>query len=282
MRWWRIDAAYGGERFDVHIFSPRQARPPLQDDRLFPRRRCRGLHTSLPPNRASNGPGFHRRHPGLRRRGGGPSAGRSTRGHIERAPTIASAPPSIDPRRDRLVQIAKDLSRSVDYLQTRGDIDPDRLAYFGFSWGAMLGPVMTAAEPRFQAAVLLAGGYRPCSAHARGRALPVRPVHAHPDPHDQRPPRPGLLPRMASTAAVPGPGHEGQDARPPGRGPRPSGGGDGRPGAPMADGHIPWISRRDGARTPGPRLLAAPGRWTTSSACTPARRGNSRRGRSRR
>jgi predicted esterase len=62
--------------------------------------------------------------------------------------------------RDRYVQIAKDLSRSVDYLQSREDLDRHRLAYCGFSWGAMLGPLMTVVEPRFRAAVLIAGGYR--------------------------------------------------------------------------------------------------------------------------
>ena len=40
---------------------------------------------------------------------------------------------------------------------TREDIDGERLAFYGLSWGGILGPVMTAIEPRFKASVLLAG-----------------------------------------------------------------------------------------------------------------------------
>jgi dienelactone hydrolase len=60
--------------------------------------------------------------------------------------------------RDHYIRVVKDLSRTVDYLQTRQDIDSGRLAYIGCSWGAMMGPVMVVLEPRFKAAALVAGG----------------------------------------------------------------------------------------------------------------------------
>ena len=53
---------------------------------------------------------------------------------------------------------AKDMSRSIDYLETREDIDADNLAYYGISWGGALGPIMTAVEPRFKASILLVAG----------------------------------------------------------------------------------------------------------------------------
>ena len=37
---------------------------------------------------------------------------------------------------------AKDLSRTIDYLETRTDIDAARLAYYGVSWGGALGGVI--------------------------------------------------------------------------------------------------------------------------------------------
>jgi len=43
-------------------------------------------------------------------------------------------------------------------LETRPDIDHARLAYFGFSAGAVRAPIVLATEPRFQAAVLAVGG----------------------------------------------------------------------------------------------------------------------------
>ncbi|MDX1618737.1 MAG: hypothetical protein R3224_08125, partial [Balneolaceae bacterium] len=60
--------------------------------------------------------------------------------------------------RDVIIQSAKDLRRGVDYLETRPDIDAQRLAYFGLSMGGGVGPIMTAVEPRFKASVLLGGG----------------------------------------------------------------------------------------------------------------------------
>jgi eukaryotic-like serine/threonine-protein kinase len=43
-------------------------------------------------------------------------------------------------------------------LETRADIDHDRLAFEGSSEGAMRGPVLTAIEDRFKASILVAGG----------------------------------------------------------------------------------------------------------------------------
>ena len=52
----------------------------------------------------------------------------------------------------------KDLMRSVDYIETRDDLDAERLAYLGWSWGGSLGPIMTAIEPRFKVAVFHVAG----------------------------------------------------------------------------------------------------------------------------
>ena len=51
--------------------------------------------------------------------------------------------------RDYKIQLGKDLRRTVDFLETREDIDSEKLAYYGLSWGAYEGPLMTAIEPRF-------------------------------------------------------------------------------------------------------------------------------------
>jgi dienelactone hydrolase len=59
---------------------------------------------------------------------------------------------------DRTTYRINDLTRSIDYLETRADIRADLLAYQGFSWGGSLGPRVLALEPRFRTAVLLDGG----------------------------------------------------------------------------------------------------------------------------
>lgn len=60
--------------------------------------------------------------------------------------------------RDHIIAWSRDLGRSIDYLATRSDIDTERLAYFGISWGGAMGPIMTAIERRFRASVLIVGG----------------------------------------------------------------------------------------------------------------------------
>ncbi len=56
------------------------------------------------------------------------------------------------------IKVVKDFRRCIDYLQTRRDIDGQRLAYFGFSWGGLYGPIIPAVEERLCASVLLLGG----------------------------------------------------------------------------------------------------------------------------
>ncbi len=60
---------------------------------------------------------------------------------------------------DWLVKWVKDFSRSVDYLQTRSDIDMGKLGYYGHSWGATLGAIIPAVEDRLKVSVLIVGGF---------------------------------------------------------------------------------------------------------------------------
>src|SRR5260370_1850323 len=57
-----------------------------------------------------------------------------------------------------MIQLAKDVSRSVDFLESRSDIQSGRLAYYGMSTGGMWGPIFLALEPRLKTGILLAGG----------------------------------------------------------------------------------------------------------------------------
>jgi tRNA A-37 threonylcarbamoyl transferase component Bud32/dienelactone hydrolase len=60
--------------------------------------------------------------------------------------------------REHFLIWGKELSRSVDYLETRPDIDCARLCYYGSSWGSLVAPVYLAAEKRFKTAILSLGG----------------------------------------------------------------------------------------------------------------------------
>jgi len=60
--------------------------------------------------------------------------------------------------RDFQIKWVQDLSRTIDYLETRPDVDAGRIAFAGHSWGGQAAPIALAIEDRFKAAVLNVGG----------------------------------------------------------------------------------------------------------------------------
>jgi dienelactone hydrolase len=56
------------------------------------------------------------------------------------------------------IMLAKDFKRCIDYLETRSDIDSNKLAYYGFSWGGFLGNLIPAVEERLKVSILHLGG----------------------------------------------------------------------------------------------------------------------------
>jgi len=62
-------------------------------------------------------------------------------------------------RRDESVRRFQDIVRTLDYLETRSDIDKQRIAYLGYSLGAVFAPIVLALEPRFKVGILQSGGF---------------------------------------------------------------------------------------------------------------------------
>ena len=58
-----------------------------------------------------------------------------------------------------MIMWAKDVGRSVDYLESRPDVAKDKIGYMGVSWGAEIAPLFLAVEPRISLAVLHIGGF---------------------------------------------------------------------------------------------------------------------------
>ena len=54
--------------------------------------------------------------------------------------------------RDHVIMWAKDASRAIDYVETRPDFDHQKLAYYGYSWGAEMGGIVPAVDPRIKVA----------------------------------------------------------------------------------------------------------------------------------
>jgi len=147
-----FDAAYGNERVIVHVFLPRNVSPPCQavvyfpgamamyDEKFAPSMIEDGLAFLLKSGRALIFPIYKSTY---ERRDGLVPGGK---------------PPGFF--RDHVIMFSKDLGRSLDYLQTRRDIDSAKMAYDGFSWGGALAPVLLAVERRFKAAILSSGGFQ--------------------------------------------------------------------------------------------------------------------------
>jgi uncharacterized protein len=65
---------------------------------------------------------------------------------------------SLTPKdRDEQIQLIIDLRRAVDLLIARPDVDADRLAYVGISYGAAMGGLLAGVEDRITAYVLAVG-----------------------------------------------------------------------------------------------------------------------------
>ena len=140
-------AAYGNDRVIAYLFLPKNVSPPYQTVVYFPHSGAQvfhstedsqfeGVHFLVKSGRALMFPIYADTYERL---GTPPDSGTSA-------------------ERDETIMQAKDLRRSVDYLETRADIDRDRLAYYGVSWGGIVGPIMVAVEDRFKAAVFVGGG----------------------------------------------------------------------------------------------------------------------------
>ena len=64
----------------------------------------------------------------------------------------------LDRTRDAQVSDVVAVRRAVDVLQSLPTVDPRRIGYLGWSWGAKTGALVAASEPRVKALVLLSAG----------------------------------------------------------------------------------------------------------------------------
>ena len=150
-------AAYGGERITAQLFLPTNVSPPYQAILYFP---GSGAIPAGPTDRVEQRREFRSNIAFLLK------TGRAVlypayRGTHERRHDIPSGVHwNLDPTHEFTtfqVNIAKDARRSLDFLQSRPDIDPDLIAYSGFSWGGTMANLVLAVDERFKAAVLNVG-----------------------------------------------------------------------------------------------------------------------------
>ena len=84
------------------------------------------------------------------------------KGYVERLrPEGYTAPdPTTVEYRDKIVNLITDLRRGLDYLETRKDLDANRIGFFGPSSGARIGLILAAVENRYRSVFLMGAGVR--------------------------------------------------------------------------------------------------------------------------
>ncbi len=154
-RHWRkerieFDAAYDNERITAYLFLPRGAKPPYQPVVYFP-----GVGVMDKPSSQGQLLDFAPIEFVVK-------SGRAVLYPIYKGTYERRFLGEIDwPK--WTAWVAKDVGRSIDYLEKRarerGDIDMDRLTYYGLSIGVCVAPILLAVEDRIKSAVLMAGGF---------------------------------------------------------------------------------------------------------------------------
>ena len=143
-----FDAPYGDERMIAYLFLPKDFPPPYQTIIYFPNSSAHYFSSSED----------------LSIRNMFVKSGRAVIHPIyistyERKDNLFSDYPEETANyKDHIIMWIKEFSRSIDYLETRNDIDTDKLAYFGESWGGQMGAIIPAVEKRIKTSVLVVAG----------------------------------------------------------------------------------------------------------------------------
>lgn len=144
------DTAYNNERMAAYLFLPKKVRPPYQTVVFSPSARVLNLHDSrhlgdiqffdyiIQSGRAVLYPVYY-----------GTYERQGKKVYVGAAQTLTY-----------LANRSKDLGRSLDYLDTRADVDRNKMAYLGVSMGSAEGVIYVAiAQSRLKTAIFLDGGY---------------------------------------------------------------------------------------------------------------------------
>ena len=146
-----FDAGYNNERMIAYLYLPKNFKPPFQTVLFFggsndiykkkfdPENGLWGIDFIVKSGRAVICPiykGTDERHDDLK--------------SDEQNETVFY--------KDHVIMWRKDIGRTIDYLETRSNIQADKIGYLGWSWGGFMGGIMPAVEKRLKAVVLNVGG----------------------------------------------------------------------------------------------------------------------------
>ena len=152
-----FDAAYGNERIIANLFLPKNTPPPYQTVIYFPGTASLFQSSSGDLENYYEFPVFL----SFLVKNGRAVLYPVYKGTFERRDD-ALIPIALGDNShsytEYLIQLVKDFKISIDYLETRQDIDTSKMAYYGMSLGGVLGAIIPAVEERLKTTIILGGG----------------------------------------------------------------------------------------------------------------------------
>lgn len=146
-----FNAGYNDERMELYVYLPKNAAPPYQPVLFFP-----GSQALFTKN---YNPDFVESRIDFILKSGRALVIPIYKGTYERHDDIKSDLPEATVfYKDHVIMWRKDIGRTLDYLETRKDMQMDKVGYVGWSWGGFIGGIMPAIEKRIKAIVLNVGG----------------------------------------------------------------------------------------------------------------------------
>ncbi|MDH3206839.1 MAG: protein kinase [Gemmatimonadota bacterium] len=155
-----VDAAYDDQRLVVHVFRPEDRAPPYQPVLYWPGAAAQSLE-SIEQYMSSSPVDF------LTKAGRavvwpileGTFERRGLSGELRALSSDVEVPTRLTiEARDWVIRQVQDMSRTVEFIRERDELDEGALTYFGFSWGAAFAPLVLTQVPGFRAAVFQVGG----------------------------------------------------------------------------------------------------------------------------
>jgi cephalosporin-C deacetylase-like acetyl esterase len=148
-----INTGYRNERMDVYLYIPRRGRGPFQPVIYFP---GYGVFQIQRPSNSYDpaNPGYPLDYMIKANR---VLVQPVYQGTYERWNGVVDVTDEMNYPR-KMVDWRWDIGRTLDYLQTRDDIDASRIGYVGTSFGGSYALPLLAMESRIKAAVLMSGG----------------------------------------------------------------------------------------------------------------------------
>jgi len=152
-----IDAGYAGGRLPIHLYRPTGRKGPYQTVVYWP-----GWDTFW----LADADEYFAKQMDFIIKSGRAVAFPIFSGTFERRVSSKVRTPAFGTAeyRDNTIHTIKELRRTVDYIQTRSDLDTAAIAFYGYSWGGVNAPLALAQEARFRTAIIHIGLLPPMAA----------------------------------------------------------------------------------------------------------------------